>query len=92
MQSSVDFVETYAVRRSHTLFWSSRYGEHASDFQHNILLDHHRPESSHAIYVAPLHLDKERYFVDLLTEKGTLTTPGYGNAPNYCRMSGIAHG
>ena len=34
----------------------------ASDFQHNILKNHHTPPNSYAIYVAPLILDKNEYY------------------------------
>ena len=33
----------------------------ASDFQHNILKNHHTPPNSYAIYVAPLILDKNEF-------------------------------
>ncbi|MCF1464602.1 hypothetical protein FS827_25295 [Agrobacterium vitis] len=76
MQSVRRFRRDNMLSDDPTLFFGLRaMAEHASDFQHNILLDHHRPESSHAIYVAPLHLDKERYFVDLLTGKRHLDDP-----------------
>lgn len=34
----------------------------ASDFQHNILKNHHAPPNAYAIYVAPLILDKNEYY------------------------------
>lgn len=34
----------------------------ASDFQHNILKNHHAPPNTYAIYVAPLILDKDKYY------------------------------
>lgn len=49
-----------------TLFFELRKrAEHAADLQHNILLEHNRPPASHAIYVAPLYLDRRTYFEDL---------------------------
>ncbi len=37
----------------------------AEDFQHNVLLAHHRPGAAYAVYVAPLYLDKDAYYRDL---------------------------
>lgn len=49
-----------------TLFFElRRRAEGAADFQHNILLAHHRPPASYAIYVAPLHLDRRLYSEEL---------------------------
>lgn len=49
-----------------TLFFELRkQAKGAIDLQHNILLAHHRPPSSYAIYVAPLYLDRRIYSEEL---------------------------
>lgn len=49
-----------------TLFFGLRKrAKGAVDLQHNILLEHNRPPASHAIYVAPLSLDRRAYFDEL---------------------------
>jgi len=49
-----------------TLFFELRkQADGAQDLQHNILLAHNQPPTSHAVYVAPLYLDRRAYFDDL---------------------------
>ena len=49
-----------------TLFFELRKrAKNAPDLQHNILLEHNRPPFSHAIYVAPLYLDRDKYWKDI---------------------------
>lgn len=59
-------------RRDHELtddpslyFQLRKQAKHAVDLQHNVLLGHHRPGISHAIYVAPTILDRARYNEEL---------------------------
>jgi len=59
-----------------TLFFELRKrAEGALDLQHNILLEHNRPPASHAIYVAPLYLDRRIYFGDLCDGPRFRTNP-----------------
>jgi hypothetical protein len=47
----------------------------ATDFQHNILFAHHRPQRSYAIYVAPLTLDLDVYYRQLCEGPRYLENP-----------------
>jgi hypothetical protein len=49
--------------------------ETATDLQHNILLSHHRPQSSFAVYVAPLYLDRANYYDELTKGPRHLDSP-----------------
>jgi hypothetical protein len=59
-----------------TLFFELRkQAENATDFQHNVLFAHHRPPSSYAIYVAPLHLNRKVYYEELCSGPRFLDDP-----------------
>jgi hypothetical protein len=59
-----------------TLYFELRkLAEGATDFQHNILLAHHCPPSSYAIYVAPLHLNRRAYYDELCAGPRFLDDP-----------------
>jgi hypothetical protein len=49
----------------------------ASDLQHNVLLEHHKPPISYAIYVAPLYLDYAEYCRDLFRDPRFRDDPWY---------------
>lgn len=38
----------------------------ALDLQHNILMQHNRPPNTFSSYVAPLHLDRDKYYQELI--------------------------
>lgn len=59
-----------------TLFFELRKrAKGATDFQHNILLSHHCPPSSFAIYVAPLDLNRRTYSEELCAGPRFLSDP-----------------
>lgn len=49
-----------------TLYFQLRKkADGAHELQHNLLLAHHQPQTSYAVYVAPLYLDRDRYYEEL---------------------------
>lgn len=59
-----------------TLFFGLRaLAKQASDFQHNVLFAHHHPSKSYAVYVAPLYLEKQRYYEELCSGPRYLPDP-----------------
>lgn len=76
MQSIRRFRHKHELCDNPTLFFGLHpAAENAYDFQHNILLAHNRPNRSHAIYVAPLELDKQRYSEALYKSPPLLRNP-----------------
>ncbi len=59
-----------------TLYFQLRaQAKTAVDLQHNILLEHHAPPRSFAVYVAPLHLSHAAYTADLFAGARDLVVP-----------------
>jgi len=76
LQSIRRFREHHQLPDDPTLFFElRRRAENAIDLQHNILLAHHLPPFSYAIYVAPLHLNRKDYFEELFRAPRYLETP-----------------
>jgi len=66
LQRVREFRRQHQLDDDPTLYFQLRAkAEHAADLQHNVLLAHHQPERSYAIYVAPLYLDRQSYYDEL---------------------------
>lgn len=58
-----EFRDQHGLNDKPTLYFELRkQAKKAIDFQHNILMKHANQTNSQAFYVAPLHLDKDKYY------------------------------
>lgn len=66
LQSIRRFRSRHGLADNPSLYFQLRAkADGATDFQHNILYAHHRPQKSYAVYVAPLILDLKKYYNEL---------------------------
>lgn len=79
-ESSLQSVRRF--RRKHDLaddptlyFQLRKKAEGAVELQHNVLLTHHQPARSYAVYVAPLYLDRHLYYKELCQGARQLDDP-----------------
>jgi len=63
LESVREFRQRHDLEDDPTLYFGLRaMAKNATDFQHNILMEYANQPCSQAFYVAPLHLDKDKYY------------------------------